>query len=300
MALPLPINPQPATAPRYGLIVSSDPPFDNSDRWMQGLSYSPEGCGSGVAVDPCISGTNVFDPNNRPAKVEWLPYNLIVNEDCSLLPSGDDREARVTRKLSQSQETLIGHELWTGDIASVATTDSFHDANGDPTSLQSLPWPNTWLAHNADAEILSPPGQAVGLVHGLACLEQYLAANGGDQGMIHATAQVVTHWASFRLLRREGNKLLTMLDTIVVASPGYSGTGPHGQIADNDIWAYATDPVYVRLGPVKVEGQGGVAVDYRNNNQVVVAQRPALAEWNKCRHAGVQLAVTLCGSGIGS
>lgn len=145
-------------------------------------------------------------------------------------------------------------------------------------------------------DILSESGP-VGLVHGLACLEQYLASNnGGQQGMIHATPQVVTHWASFRLLRREGNRILTFHDTIIVPSPGYSGNNPNGSIADDDVWAYATDMITVRLGEVQTFDLEDT-VDRDNNTIQTIAQRRALADWQRCRHGGIRLAVDLCDIG---
>lgn len=266
-----------ASPPRFGLLASSPPVTDQGDRWKGGISYAPEGCNDGEVFGTCDYGTetSVLD---GPATVSWYPYWLSVTTVCSTF-SGvvEDAEVERTRRLLEQQtETLLGYELWAGNNAQIETDN-----------------PNTWLASPDAIDLtgLEPSG----LVHGLACLEQYLAENnGGRQGMIHATAQVVTHWESYRLLRREGNRILTFKDTIVVPSPGYIGTSPTGTIGDEDVWAYATDAVRIWLGQPdtpNVKNQ----VDRRDNTAYVTIQRPALAEWERCRHAGIQLCVTPCG-----
>jgi hypothetical protein len=181
-------------------------------------------------------------------------------------------------------ERQLGEELWTGNLAATANLPDGTD------------WPNTWLADVGNVDILSEDGW-VSPVHGLSCLEQYLAqTNGGQQGMIHATAQVASQWSFFNLVRDEGRRLVTVNDNIVVVSPGYTGSSPTGSVGDNDIWAYATDMVRVFVGEPKAYDLRET-VDRVNNTIVSVAQRPALAEWQRCRHAGVRLALDSCDVG---
>lgn len=280
-----PVNPPMAGAPRFGLLASASPaPRDEGARWTTGIAYEPEGCVEGATLDPC-EPTNI-SASTKPGIVEWEPYILTVTEECSVFSSREERAERVRRLLTMDTERQLGAELWDGGIGSTALL-----------SDGSTPWPNTWLANVADVDILSESGP-VGLVHGLACLEQYLASNnGGQQGMIHATAQTLTHWASFSLLRREGNRILTFLDTVVVVSPGYSGNNPDGAIGDDNVWAYATDMVTVRLTPIDVPAEDEFTIDRENNTIGVTAARMALAEWERCRHAGVRLAMDLCDVG---
>lgn len=272
-----------AAAPRFGLLASIPTEDASQDRWGGGIQYRPEGCVDGYIYDICDAPTRTT-PENRDV-VAWQPYVLHVSQKCSSF-SGEyaENQARIVRLLQSMTETLIGREFWGGELSSTAT-----DTDGDPS-------PNTWLANVADVDILSELGP-VGLVHGLACLEQYLSENnGGQQGAIHATAQVVTHWESFRLLRREGNKILTFKDTVVIPSPGYLGTSPDGNIGNNNIWAYATDMPRIWLGDIKpVEDKE--TFDRTDNTVVVQAERKALVEWERCRHAGVRLAMEVCDTG---
>lgn len=276
MARPLqPVVAPPAAAPRYGLIASSPPVTDQGDRWIGGITYVPEGCVDGEYFGTCEYGTETT-PVTDPATVEWWPYQLSVTVQCSSFSGrASDLEERARRLLQQQTETLIGRELWEGNFAQTETDN-----------------PNHYLAH-ADSDNLSHAG-AVGFTHALACLEEYLSKNnGGQQGMIHATPQIVTHWEAFRLLRREGNKILTFKDTLVIPSPGYSGISPTGDIGDNDIWAYATDMVRLWIGDIRVD----ISEDRQDNTFQAIAQRPALAEWPRCRHAAVQIAAIPCDSG---
>lgn len=289
-----PVPAPPAEAPRFGLLASVDPNPDNSAfRWQTGITYAPEGCSDGEVL------TDLCDPadlasQTKPDTVTWYPYTLKVEETCTVASSASNDEAiaetraRVERLLNQSTETLIGSELWSGAYAQSGTIP------GTATDL-----PNVWLADVANVDILTESGP-VGFVHALACLEQYLADNnGGKQGMIHATPQIVTHWESFRLLRREGNRILTFKDTIVVPSPGYAGTSPDGTIGDNNIWAYATDKIRIWLerDPRITAFPSISSIDRLQNTTTIVAQRLALAEWERCRHAGVRIAASVCDQG---
>lgn len=278
-----PVSPLPAGAPMVGLLKSAVLAGNDDGRWQNGLAYEPEGCVTGQTLDPC-EPADILAPE-KPATVEWEPYVISVSEECSTFSDITDRGARVRRLMSSMEESLIAHELWTGDLASGAFLP-------DGTT----PWPNSWLSKFGDYDDLSETGP-VAHVHALACLQQYLADNnGGQQGMIHATSQTITHWESFRLLRREGNRILTMQDNIVVPSPGYPGTDHQGNIGDGNIWAFATDMVRVWLGPVQTFDRDDM-IDRRNNTIVAVASRFALAEWQRCRHAGIQLDQQVCAAG---
>lgn len=272
-----------AAAPRFGLLASIVPEKTAEKVWKAGIAYRPEGCVEGSIFDPCEAPERT-DPDS-PDIVEWNPYIITISDKCSSFSGEwDEYEARVRRRMGMATETLIGNEFWNGTLAQAST-----DTDGND-------WPNTWLANVADVDILTESG-AVGLVHGLACLEQYLAENnGGQQGAIHATPQTVTHWESFRLLRREGNRILTFKDTVVIPSPGYTGDDPNGNVADNNVWAYATDMPRIYLGEINVTDARQTS-DWRDNTMVSVAQRRAMVEFEKCRHGGVRLAMTLCDSG---
>lgn len=269
-----------AQAAPMGLIVSAAaPPANEGTRWMNGIAYEPEGCVEGAPTDPCTVGDE-YHLTDAPPIVEWDPINLTLATKCSSVSSNefDERQAAGRRNMLNDQERQLGAELWDGELAKV-TPD--------------IDRVNTWLADPESVSRLST--DAVGLVHGLACLDAYLTTNnGGQQGMIHATAQTFVHWASFRMLRWVGNRVLSPNGHIVVASPGYSGNSPEGRRDSQDVWAYATDMVTVRLGKLDVYDLKST-MDRAQNDMYVQAERPAMAEWQRCRHAGIQLALELCG-----
>jgi hypothetical protein len=276
-----PIVPPPAEAPVNGLLVSARKPVDAPGiRWQLGFSYEPEGCVDGTTFDPCDAAPAIVVPTN-PSTVEWQPVALSASYRCSTWDyRAKDWQAVVLRRLEADQERQLGFELWTGTLA------------------QAKGFPNKRLAGGAIVDILTESGP-VGLVHGLACLEEYLnTRNGGQRGMIHATAQVASHWSSFGMLLRENDRLRTYQGTEVVTSPGYPGTNPNGGIADDDVWAYATDMVDVRLAEVQYIGlENGAQVNRETNEITVRAQRDAAASWQGCRLGGVRLAVIRCGIG---
>ncbi len=271
----------PAGAARHGLVLSAVRPTDPDNRWTNGITYEPEGCYSGDLVDPC--GSDEKDDPSPRATVEWEPYGVVATYRCSAMAAnGKDWQGIVRRRLEAVRSFQIERELWTGDLAT---------ANS---------WPNRFLADVDNVDILTESA-GVGLTHGLACLTQYLAeTNGGQQGMIHATAQTVTHWDSLGLLRKEGARLYNWRDDIVVGGSGYDGSDPDGNNAvTGDVWAYATDLVEVRLADVMVIGRPDDPsfVDRTLNTARIRAEQLALASWEGCRHGGARLDLTTCGVG---
>lgn len=282
-----PIPAPPATEPLIGLLASITP-YKGDDRWMNPeavISYRPEGCNElGGPDDMCSPADNEFGAG--PDTVTWKPYSLSVSERCSTL-SGELTEAsraRIKRLMLADTERQLGFEFWDGDLAQTATLPD------------TEPYPNTWLANVADVDILTESGPAT-LSHGMACLDQYLASNNsGQQGAIHATIQTLNQWVTLRVVEHVNGKWYSPGGNLVIASPGYTGTDPNGNAGDNNIWAYATDMPRLFIGPVLVDPVMS-SIDWRNNTVEALARRPALAEFQRCRHAGVRLAIEGCDSG---
>lgn len=274
-----PVQAPPAEAPRIGLLASF-PAETDAPRWSTGIAYMPEGCIEGELKEVCAPTENT--PSDLPAVVEWDPYFVTVTAECSTFssPTGEDTvdDSRARRALVADRERQLGLEFWEGGLA------------------QASSLPNTWLSNDDDPNfvVLSPGSNSY--VRALACLQEFLASNnGGQQGAIHATAQVVTRWESFRLLRRENNRILTMQDHVVVVSPGYTGTDPDGAIGSDNIWAYATDKPRVYLGDTVIAPIMDT-IDRVNNTIQVTASQQALVEFQNCRHAGIQIADDPCSS----
>lgn len=292
----LPVSPIPVGEPQVGLIDSAvKPPAEEmaGGDWKMGIKYRPEGCATGqvffadctpVNDDKIVSGA-------LPDTVEWIPYILSASFRCSTFGGEwDELRAEIVRLMRGMTETLLGYEFWTGTKVSTTTRD-IGDGNG------AVPLPNTWLADDAEVDVIG--SGALEPFAALACLETYLLRrNGGQQGMIHASAGVVSQWDNSGALTRENGRIYTINRNIVVPSPGYPGTSPSGTLADGNVWAYATDLVRVWIDDrIDVSDLQG-SVSYSGNIVEPVAQRVALAEWQRCRHGGVQIDVEACeGSG---
>lgn len=281
-----------AGAPRVGLIISARQPDPGDGSWENGITYEPE-CNpqTGDPLDICEPGDG--DDPAPNSIVEWDAYIIQAGYRCSTFGfRGHDWQPLARRRLVSDEDRQISAELWSGALAR---------ANG---------YPNRFLA-SAEADVVTDG--ATSLVDALACLENAIAGcNGGQQAMIHATSQVVTHWLSFgNLIRREGNLLLTNArDSIVVPATGYDGSGPQspepaeGQgtpeaPTEGSAWAYATGIIEVRRGPIELLGSPDNPVEWNHttNKALVVAQRAALASWDACCHFAAELDVSLCSIG---
>lgn len=272
-------SPQPATPPSFGLSV--DLPVISKGRWQSGITYAPEGCVDGTTLSLYATGEKT--PSNRPATVTWVPYILSVFQTCSTL--GDDLdEARALgrRALLADTERQLAEEFWNGVISQTE-------------NWQGAATPNTWLSDDSDPGFVDLGGPAH-LTHALGCLDQFLSwNNSGQQGAIHATPLARTFWVGLNLLRYENGKYLSPNGHVVISSPGYSGDSPDGAYGDANIWAYATDMPRVFLDDIGPPNKDVQIVDRRNNDVLVLAERVALVEWERCRHAGIQLNLEACG-----
>lgn len=287
MAPRSPVAAPPALPPRISLINSAIPGESLADppgsRWESGYAFQPEACRVSGVTDPCDPDAMTVTDANVPDEVEGEPFVVWAGDRCSTFGfSEQDFTGRVERQLLACESYQIAQELWKG------------------TQAKASGWPNRYLASEA-SDVLTSAAEDV--LDALACLEQGLAQCAcGQQGMIHATRQVVTHWMANTLVRREGNLLLTAMDTIVVADAGYDGSSPLGAAAANgSIWAYATGPVVVRRGPIEYIPVGGdwrTATATSTTNVVELrAERMASATWDGCCHLAVEINLGLCGIG---
>lgn len=250
-----------------------------------GFNYVPEGCGSVLTGhhDPCRESDEKPIPDNL-AVVEAWPFNLVAGDKCSSWELNErDWQGRATRQLLASQSFQVARELWGGAQA---------QAMADDVPTDDVP--NRWLASEA-ADTLTTPGDATSPTDALASLEYALGqCLHGGRGLIHATLHAVTYWWGEDLLRREGNQLLTALDTIVIADAGYDGSGPNGEEAqDGSQWAYGTGAVTARLGPVRtVPSSAETArqgLDRATNTVEVLAERAAAVGFEPCCHVAVEI-----------
>lgn len=254
---------------------------EEDERWGLGFSFQPDPCGDGGISAACNPGA--FTVDDRLPKVDFEPYVVYGGDHCSTFGfTAENYADRARALLERSQSKQIAAELWTGDLAAAET------------------WPNLSFAGTAtDSDTVTDGPSSVITV--LACLEQALAqCGGGDQGMIHATRQLVTHWAALgpSVLRREGGLLLTVHDTIVVADAGYDGSGPGGVAAGASQWAYASGLVEVRLGAIQMTPDTlAEATDRAVNTIEYVAWRPAAAVFDGCCLFAAEADLAVCAIG---
>lgn len=292
MAPRTPIPALPALPPTTSLLATlrslGAPYLVDEDRgadqhWTGGVEWDPETCGA--------SGTSLFcgDPttkeiDERRGILEASAFAVWAGDKCSAFDyQADQYETRARNQLRACQSFRVSEELWDGALAS---------ANSYPTAYFTQSGLATAIT---DADGLTP-------VDALGCLELYLARNScGAPGMIHATASVVTQWISHQLVRREGSVLRTLLDTIIVTDGGYSGAAPADSTDEAGVsWAYATDYIQVRLGPVEFYSADRTErMDWAANTIYAIAERPALAIWDQCRIGAIGVQVDSC-EGVGS
>lgn len=240
-----------------------------------GFATNPENCGESgtLPLDPCVQSGSKTVPENQAALEAWA-FEVWAGDKCAPWELGRDWRGRALRQLAASLSYQVANELWTGTQAQ-AMTDA----------------PNAWLA-SAGSDVLTAGATAA--TDALAVLEYGLGeCFHGARGVIHATRHAATYWAQLGLLRREGNQLLTFLDTIVIADAGYDGSGPDAQAAeDGSQWAYATGIPLVRLGPEHTVPDGddlGPALNRSTNVIEYRAERRAAVGFSPCCHLAAEI-----------
>lgn len=245
------------------------------ERWVGGFAYEPLACGV-VGPRPIVCEDTAKPTDVDPAEIrEYDPIYLLGADVCSTLDRGRDRIERARGNLLATQSHQAEREFWDGVATRAATPDLV----------------NAYLAEGGAASAVSDT--AVPFVNALAELDQALAeCLHGTQGMIHATPLTVSLWYAAGLLRVEGQRLLTAMDTIVVTGSGYSGSAPGASAGDPPVApadlsaeanAYATGLVYYRLGNVDRIGETEVSeIDRATNTQTTLVERPAAVTFAGC------------------
>ena len=185
----------------------------NEDHWIRGFSQEWE--------TDLYALYNVDDTDGHETQIagagdvnyydEIKPFFIEVQEDRSTLGFlGIDRIARISRQLEATTQRAIEEELWDG----VIRLTSGHANRALVSSTVSI----------VDGEGLSAK-------RALAALEQGIAeaSHAGEQGIIHATRDVVAALSSNSQMlfhNKEKDHLQTMGGTPVVTGSGYSGNGP--------------------------------------------------------------------------
>lgn len=203
------INAPLAVAPAMGLLASAIKPGDTG--WEAGFQYRPETCLDAQGFGPC--DTNIGTPPLPDGNdvVTYFPPGYRVSDTCSTF-NREDRTERLRRRAEAVADFEVGHELWTGDLTRAA-----------PGTFKGASVINPYLA-DGNATVVAATGT---VIERLALLEETArTAAKGQQVSLHVPARVVL--PTNGQLQRRNTVLYTPLDSVVVASAGYPGSGAFG------------------------------------------------------------------------
>lgn len=264
----------PATPPVVGLITSARLPNEPDDRWIRGFMYEPEACGTAGTAAICGTANDKSIETGDSNLLDFNPYVVWAGDKCTTIGERD-RQGRAQRLLLACESKTIARELWKGEVAQAESS------------------PNAYLA-SEDTEVIGGEVTPVALRDALAGMEEYLAAcSCGGRAMIHMTSITATLLYGANLIRREGDLLYTILNTIVVPDAGYDGSSPAGVIdgTGHTAWMYGTGLVDVRRSKIDVLGLGefSTGINRANNDWTVIAERAAAATFDPCCLGGINV-----------
>jgi len=305
-----PINPQPFAPPParppahslwgtvtkfdYNLLdAGGDATAVDSDRWIGGLAFESETCGTGGAVlVPCAE--DILDEVGDCSTVSYQPYAVYMSMDRnSWGRKSIDVEGRLRRRMIAGQSRFMEAELWTGDAAIANTL------------------PNPFLSDATNMTQLNG-GAATPLVYALGEMQAAIASCSlSAPYFIHATMPTVNLWISagvvFRDVDDAGNVFFfDAFGNHVVAGAGYDGSSPvvldeaGAYVSGGDVdatgdtaWAYASGTVFGVVGDIAlVPDVDADAFDTATNSYRWGAFRMAALTYDDCCTVGVN--VDLC------
>jgi hypothetical protein len=199
----------------FGLLAVIKP--ENSadeDRWVRGFSQEYETTVNNLKNWDDTDTTSYTLVNNATVNYydEIKPFFVEIDEVRSTLGFlGIDRISRLKRQLEGVTQKALERELWNGDIRITEEHDNKALVSSSVTVVNS--------------------GVALSAKRALALLEHSIAvaSHGGEQGLIHATRDVIALLSSnSSMLFHETGKdhLQTFGGTPVIVGSGYSGDGP--------------------------------------------------------------------------
>jgi hypothetical protein len=273
----------------FGLLAVVKPENSaNEDQWIRGFSQEYETTVNNLKNWDATDSTSYTLVNNATVNYydEITPFFIEVEEVRSTLGFlGIDRIERLKRQLEGVTQKALERELWHGDIRIAEGHDNKALISG-ATVLNS--------------------GTALSPKRALALLEHAIAAasHGGEQGVIHATRDVVALLSSnSNMLFHEKDKdhLQTMGGTPVIVGSGYTGQGPVSVTDGSETptaankWIYATGTVKVYLGDVDVVNDNlaqAYDVSGNANDMRIKAIRPAAVYFGTSIHLAVRVDLT--------
>jgi len=238
-----------------------------------------------VAQEPGLRVDEKKSYDGKQEPVEYAPFIIEVPYECSSFGfQAADYESRALRQIDAAKGKALEFEFWTGQK--------------DPDNLNLV-----YGTPNDDDHVLNPGGAAapIAVSPGLALVLLAQALSNcatGSRGMIHATTGLAERWGQLGQIHPDGNLLVTKARCdVVVSGAGYPGTGPIGQPppGPNEVWAYATGMVAVRLGEVMLIPESfEEAFDRRTNTVTYRGEVTASAVYDGC--CSFAVLVDVCGT----
>lgn len=207
----------------FGLFAYAKPDFTTpargGERWVRGFSQLYDTLPNYVRAWDETSSTSytISSDPNAPLYRQVKPIFIEVEDQRSTFGmNGEDRHARVLRQLEGVTQKTLEYELWNGEIALAESLPNFYLSKPGVTVIGS--------------------GTAYSPVRGMSLLEHYAGemSPAGEHGVIHLTRDafflIATNSGVF--IHAEGKEhIQTATGTPVIIGSGYSGDGPHVEIA---------------------------------------------------------------------
>jgi hypothetical protein len=184
----------------------------------------------------------------------------------------DDAEARARANLTLGEAAAVERQMMTGEAAVGA------------------------LSFVGATDLTPPPGDPLGLVAGIATLEEFLQANYGCTGVIHAPVAVGAFGCQARVIEKVGQHFETCLGTNVAIGAGYSlvNQSPGGDPPeDGTAWLYATGAVQIWRSAISIVPDRDHSLNRANNDYTVLAERSYVVGW-ECVTAAVKVSLACC------
>jgi hypothetical protein len=289
MTLFMPVSGVPAAATRVANLEASAQPPETGEgiHWENGFSWRSELCPEFEVIDPCSSPEDYLtDDSTNGGLVFYQPNGYRVRDYLSTLNVGYDL-ARVTRQAEAVGSMAAAAELWTGAVTKANTFELPASLDLKVLNPGTAPnYTNPYLAGSTATTLtgVSDPMEALGTLE-----EKARQQLGGMQCFLHVPVRIATQLGA--QIRRVGPLLMTQTDAVIVADPGYPGTGPDGtDPAAPGVWCYATGPVMLRYGSIQTtELPVSATVNRRTNIREVWADRMFAATFDPCCHFAIQV-----------
>ncbi len=251
---PPPVAPPHSLLSTEGVVVERD-----ATRVLNGVNVwaYPTGCSS--TWEPCLDGTyRIKEDESSQPTTRFDAFVVYKPVTCSAMGLRDPQELfdRAEAVLDATISAAIEGALAAGVDSS--TNPFFGDTNVD---------------------ILNS-GTAVTAKVGQSFLEQYL----GDEcrkGMLHFTPAILTSLQPWPVTGREADSLMSVNGTPIVSGMGYQDIDTTALATPTAVqdWAFATGPVKVYLGPVRLDSVKE-NLDRSDNLLTFRAERYVLAIWD--------------------